>query len=85
MKNYRPKSWSAQAREMCDRQVEYINYGHCFIEDSMRIFRNSYRHPLIVGRAAKRFGRMLKAGKIRENKEAYIRQYPLDAKDRGLI
>lgn len=34
MKTWRPASWSQQAREMCDRQVEYINGGHALIEDA---------------------------------------------------
>lgn len=85
MKTWRPTSWSQQAREMCDRQVEMINAGHGFIEDALHLFGNSYRAPIITGRAAKRFGRLMRAGKVKENIGEYIKNYPLDAKARGLI
>ena len=53
MKTWRPASWSQQAREMCDRQVEYINAGHALVEDALHLFGNSYResplHKLSYG------------------------------------
>ena len=70
---------------MCDLQVEYVNSGNAFIEDALRLFSNSYRAPIIRGRAAKRFGRLMRAGKVKENVGAYIKNYPLDAKAKGLI
>lgn len=85
MRTWRSASWSQQAREMCDKQIEYINGGHAFIEDALHLFSNSYRAPIIRGRAAKRFGRLMRAGKVKENVGAYIENYPLTAKDRGLI
>lgn len=85
MRIWRPLSWSQQARKMCDLQVEYVNYGHSFIENSLSLFSNSYRAPIIRQRAAKRFGKLVRAGKVKENLEAYIKNYPLDAKERGLI
>ena len=46
MKTWRPASWNQQAREMCDRQVEYINAGHALVEDapSLRQFLQSTNH-----------------------------------------
>ena len=85
MKTWRPASWSQQAREMCNKQIEYINSGHAFIEDALHLFSNSYRASIITGRAAKRFGRLMRAGKVKENMEEYIKNYPLDAKAKGLI
>lgn len=67
MKTWRPASWNQQAREMCDRQVEYINAGHALVEDALHLFGSSYRAPIITGRAAKRFGRLMRAGKVKEN------------------
>lgn len=85
MKTWRPASWSQQAREMCDKQIEYINGGHAFIEDALHLFSNSYRAPIIRGRAAKRFGRLLRAGKVKENMAEYVKNYPITAKEKGLI
>lgn len=48
---------------MCDKQVKMINAGHVLIEDALHLFSNSYRAPIITDRAAKRFGRLLKAEK----------------------
>lgn len=85
MKTWRPASWSQQAREMCNKQIEYINGGHAFIEDALHLFSNSYRAPIITDRAAKRFGRLMRAGKVKENISEYIKNYPFDAKAKGLI
>lgn len=65
MKTYRPKSWSQQAREMCNEQVWQIKAGFQTVEGATEFFSNSYRPEIITGRAAKRFGRMLKAGKVK--------------------
>ncbi len=64
MRSYHPESWSAQARKMCDNQIEMVEAGYCTIDEAIHFFSTSYRHSLIRHRAAKRFGRMLKAGKI---------------------
>ena len=85
MKTWRPASWSQQAREMCDKQVEYVNSGWALIEDVFYLFGSSYRAKIITSRAAKRFGRLMRAGKIRENIGEYIKHYPSTAKDKGLI
>lgn len=71
MKAYRSKSWSQQAREMCDRQVAQIETGWQTIEDATKFFHSSYRAEIIRHRAAKRFGRLIKAGKVHENLVAY--------------
>lgn len=55
------------------------------IEKKVRFFSTSYRAPIITGRAAKRFGRLMRAGKVKENIGEYIKNYPLDAKAKGLI
>lgn len=65
MKQWRPKSWSQQARELCDYQIEMIEAGWTTVEKAQKFFGESYRHSLITGRAAKRFGRKLRAGKIK--------------------
>ena len=85
MKTWRPASWSQQARRMCDLQVAYVNSGNALIEDTLRFFSTSYRAPIITGRVAKRFGRLMRAGKVKENIGEYIKNYPLDAKAKGLI
>ena len=69
MSTWRPKSWSELARELCDRQIALINAGINSIEYSLAFFGGSYRHPLIRQRAAKRFGRMLREGKVRTNED----------------
>ena len=71
MRTYHPKSWSQQAREMCDRQVAQINAGWSTIENATKFFSNSYRHHLIRERAAKRFGRLCRQGKVHEDLDAY--------------
>lgn len=64
MRSYHPESWSMQARKMCDNQIEMVEAGYATIDEAIHFFSTSYRHPLIRHRAAKRFGRMLRAGKI---------------------
>ena len=84
MRKYRPKSWSAQAREMADKQIfQTMQDGNPVF--SLRFFGNSYRAPIIRGRAAKRFGRaMRKAGidifsyKIVTEHEEKLREIGLD-------
>lgn len=85
MKKWRPLSWSQQARRMCDLQVTYVNNGNALIEDALLLFSTSYRAPIIRDRAAKRFGRLMRAGKVKENIREYIKNYPMTAKDKGLI
>ena len=67
--NYHPESWSAQARQMCDEQVRSINIGMSTIADASEFFQTSYRHKIIRSRAAKRFGRLVREGKVYEKSE----------------
>lgn len=60
MKKYRPASWSQQAREMCDIQIEMVRRGYTTVEDVMKFFATSYRPDIIRQRAAKRFYRWLR-------------------------
>jgi hypothetical protein len=66
MYTYHPKSWSQSAREFCDNYVNLINTGWGTVEKAEKLFSTSYRHPLIRHRAAKRFGRLLRMGKVHE-------------------
>jgi hypothetical protein len=76
MRIYHPESWSQQAREMCDRQVRSINSGWSTIKHAVFFFGHSYRNSLITTRAAKRFGRMVRAGKVHENEELFRQHFP---------
>lgn len=67
MRSWYPPSWSEQAREMCDKQVDYIDAGMTTIDNAFYLFSISYRAPIIRLRAAKRFARLLKQGKVKEN------------------
>jgi len=65
MIKYRPRSWSAQAREYADAIYEaglwMVAFGEWTEEQRKRELivnlQSSYRHPLIVYRAAKRLHR----------------------------
>ena len=72
MKQYRPESWSAQARELSNRIAENVNCGAWCLEEAHRFWGLSYRHPRIVHRAAKRFGRLLREGKIHESPQSVV-------------
>ena len=75
MKTYHPKSWSQQAREMCDEQIRQINSGWQTIDGAVKFFSQSYRAEIIRNRAAKRFGRMVRAGKVHEDLEVYYHHF----------
>ena len=75
MRTYHPESWSQQAREMCDKQVRQINSGWQTIDGTVKFFSQSYRAEIIRCRAAKRFGRMVRAGKVHEDLEAYYHRF----------
>lgn len=60
MKTYHPKSYSQQAREMCDYQIGLINAGWATVESAVNLFHNSYRAKLVRSRAARRFSRLMK-------------------------
>jgi len=67
MTAYHAKSWSQQAREMCNTQIKQIGFGWKTIEDASKFFSKSYRNCLIRYRAAKRFGRLVRMGKVNFN------------------
>ena len=60
MRNWHPKSWSEQARELADKQVEYVIYGNKTIKEVLHFFSISYRADIIKCRAEKRFMRKIK-------------------------
>ena len=60
MRNWHPKGWSEQARELADRQVEYVVYGNKTIKEELHFFSISYRADIIKYRAEKRFIRKIK-------------------------
>ena len=68
MRTYHPDSWSKQARRLSDRIIENVKYGDWTYEEGARFFNTSYRHSLIRGRAAKRYGRwrraMMRCGQV---------------------
>lgn len=58
MRKYRCSSWSTQARRLADRFYE----GYQNKEEGLKDLKNSYRHPLIVQRAIKRYVRKMEKG-----------------------
>ena len=48
MNTYRPKSWSQQAREMCQKQIDQVNSGWSTIDRAVYFFHWSYRNKLIT-------------------------------------
>lgn len=58
MKQYRPRSWSQQARTKADKIVIAVERGWDTLPEAIDFFRTSYRAPIIRYRAAKRFGRI---------------------------
>ena len=65
-KNWHPRSWSVQARGLSDTVAYNVIDGSWTLADATAFFQRSYRHPLIVNRAAKRFGRLVRSGKVKE-------------------
>ena len=73
MKKYRPRSWSEQAREFEYIEVmeEALRFGKradlgdlaIYEKECLEFLRNSYRNKIVVFRAAKRLGRLLRAHK----------------------
>ena len=66
MRAYHPKSWSQQAREMGDNVIANVNSGMWCFEQASRFFFLSLKHPLVKQRAAARFHRAVKNGKVHE-------------------
>lgn len=71
-KQYHPKSWSKQARELSDRIIEQVQSGEysCCIDWGYDTLLNSYRCDLIRDRALARFARWHRRGKLHENSVA---------------
>ena len=57
-------SWSDRAREIANMQAEYVNSGWTTISEVVKFLNNSGYNSLITQRAAKRFGRLLREGKV---------------------
>ena len=76
MRTYHPDSWSRQARDMSNWKIWSVNHGWDTIEGAVRFFGTSYRHPLIRNRAAKHFGRQVRARKVHDNLEEYYKHFP---------
>ena len=76
MKTWHPESWSQQARNMSNNMIESVNVGYETIEGAIHFFSHSYRAPLIRHRAAKRFGRKVREGKVHENLVEYYKHFP---------
>lgn len=57
---------------MCAKVAYHVNCGAWCFEQAHRFFVLSYRHPRIVGRAAKKFGRMVRAGKVHESPQSVV-------------
>ena len=68
--SYHAESYSAQARELCDRAIDNVNSGAWCLEQAFRFFVLSYRCSRIRFRALNRFCRYVKAGKVRESAAA---------------
>ena len=69
------RSLSKQARSLSDRLIRQINQGSCSIEQTIYAFQvpqNLYSQS-VMERAATRFGRHLRAGKIHDSEEARVR------------
>ena len=60
MRQYRPKSYSVQARELSNKVYGNVMRGEWTEQEACEFFSNSYRCPLVVHRAAKRFGRLMR-------------------------
>lgn len=68
MNIWKPKSWSAQARELGDRIFQNVIAKDEFqwsIERARNFFGDSYRAPIIRRRAAKRFKRLVRKARNR--------------------
>lgn len=59
MKNFHPRSYSEQAREMAVKYYdEILRYKDFTESDAVTFIHYSYRAPLVRYRAAKKLGRM---------------------------
>ena len=76
MRTWHPQSWSQQARNLSNNVIESVNTGYKTIKEATNFFSHSYRAPLICYRAAKRFGRKVREGKVHENLTEYYKHFP---------
>ena len=63
MRTFHPKSYSQQARRLCDSLYNTIVKGLVAEESAVEFLHESYRHSLVRHRAAKRLGRKLRTTK----------------------
>ena len=57
-----------QARRLANQIILNVEFGYISIDEGMSWFDKSYRAPIIRHRAAKRFGRQVRNGKVVEGK-----------------
>ena len=68
-------SWSKNARKIVDVQVEYVNDGWALIYEVENFISAMEENPIIKQRVAKRFGRMVRSGKVKDNIDLYNYHY----------
>lgn len=68
-------SWSKNARKIADMQVEYVNDGWALIHEVENFIPTMEENPIIKQRVAKRFGRMVRSGKVKDNIDLYNYHY----------
>lgn len=68
-------SWSKRAREIADMQAEYVEDGWALIHDVTNFIPTMEENPIIKQRVAKRFGRMVRSGKVKDNIDLYNYHY----------
>jgi len=69
-KNYHMPSWSFYAREECEGVINAAYYGKTY-EECIRCF-SFYGYKIVGRRAAKRFGRLRRQGKVKFNPPLYF-------------
>lgn len=60
MKNWHPKSWQAQARDLANRQFDYVIRKEKTVKEAIHFFSISYRADIVRYRAVGIFVRKLK-------------------------
>ena len=68
-------SWSKNARKIVDMQMEYVNDGWALIHEVENFISTMEENPIIKQRVAKRFGRMVRSGKVKDNIDLYNYHY----------
>jgi hypothetical protein len=77
--HYYPASWSQRARNLCDNQIDLINYGLETEAGALRFFSGALVPEIVKNRAVKRFRRMRKKGRIHEDLKLFKRLCPIQA------